>query len=288
MKNTVMKTLIFNKQVRFYYIDNTSLISQIIDRKKPISGVLRQALGTTVSIVSLLSATLKESHRISLQLSMSNREHKLYADTDAQGHVRGYLNKALQELNQEALASTPLETLIGPKAAIRLIHGTPMHSYTGITDMPYQNIVDDLSHYFLQSEQTATHISVSLEFDENQDVKHSQALYAQLLPGAQPALLEEVNRRIQQKPTFFQELRDLHKESFAQKLEETFEDLTVIGSQPVQFYCGCSKEMFYGMFHSLHASELKQAVRQQEGLEAVCHICGQEYHFTSGEIQSLI
>lgn len=288
MKNIVVKTLMFNKQARLYYVDNTSLLSQIMDMNKDTAPVLRQALGTTVSIISLLSATLKEQQRISLQLTMSNRKYKLYADTDANGHVRGYLNEPLKRADPKLLQSMPLESLIGPSGSLRIIQGTPMHSYTGITDMPCRNIVGDLSHYFRQSEQTTTYISTSLELAAVQGVRHSQALFVQLLPGAAPALLDEVRRRIQPEAQFFQELRELNEHSVEHRLREKFADLSVIGQHPVDFHCGCSKEMFYGMLHSLPPAELKQAAEQQKGQEAVCHVCGQAYYFEPSEIKSLL
>ncbi|MGA5691614.1 Hsp33 family molecular chaperone HslO [Cytobacillus pseudoceanisediminis] len=45
-----------------------------------------------------------------------------------------------------------------------------------------------------------------------------------------------------------------------EKLRELFKDVKVIGYSPVQFFCGCSKEMFCGMLQSLSGDELKQAL----------------------------
>ncbi len=59
-----------------------------------------------------------------------------------------------------------------------------MNRIITITDMPYGNIVDDLSHYYTQSEQTPTWISTYLVFNEQDQIVLSRAVLVQLLPGS--------------------------------------------------------------------------------------------------------
>lgn len=69
---------------------------------------------------------------------------------------------------------------------------------------------------------------------------------------------------------------------------ELFKDVQVIGYSPVQFYCGCSKEMFYGMLQSLSKDELIDAIEKKEVIEAACQICGRTYQFYSNEMEGLL
>ncbi|WP_396388442.1 Hsp33 family molecular chaperone HslO [Cytobacillus firmus] len=59
-----------------------------------------------------------------------------------------------------------------------------------------------------------------------------------------------------------------------------------MGYSPVQFFCGCSKEMFCGMLQSLSGAELKQA--NKEVIDTYCQICGRTYRFTYTDIQGLM
>lgn len=68
------------------------------------------------------------------------------------------------------------------------------------------------------------------------------------------------------------------------KLSELFKDVKVVGYRPVHFFCGCSKEMFYGMLHSLSKSELKQAIHNKEAIDTACQICGRTYRFDYKDI----
>ncbi|MBO0995047.1 Hsp33 family molecular chaperone HslO [Bacillus sp. SD088] len=280
MQNTIVKTLIYDKQVRLFIVDNTKLLNDILSLNKETNKILKLTLGKTISVVSLMSATLKGDQRISLQMTMSDPQYKVFADADAKGNVCGYLNEALLEATDEI----SLERLIGHKGTIRVIKGAGFNQFTGITDMPYRNIVDDISHYFIQSEQIQTYIGENIEFAHDNRILCSHALYAELLPGAPTELIHQVEHTVNMNWDFLK----YNKDNIKEKLSRLFKDVKVIGYSPVQFFCGCSKEMFYGMLHSLSANELEQVIHNKESIDTACQICGRTYYFHYNEIQGLL
>ncbi|MFS0615701.1 Hsp33 family molecular chaperone HslO [Lederbergia ruris] len=288
MENTIVKTLIYDKQVRLFFVDNTKLINEILRINKGTNKVLKHALGKTISVVSLISGTLKGDQRISLQMAMSNPKYKVFADADAKGNVRGCLNGELLKISNDPNNKISLDRLIGNKGTIRVIKGSAMNQFTGITDMPYRNIVDDISHYFIQSEQTQTYIGANLGFGNDNCVLFSNAIFAQLLPGAKPDLIDRVKHTVNTNQEFFTNLNKVSKNNIDKKLSKLFKDVQVMGYSPVQFFCGCSKEMFFGMLHSLSQNELKQAINNKETIETACQICGRTYRFNHNEIQGLL
>ncbi|WP_165769176.1 Hsp33 family molecular chaperone HslO [Virgibacillus profundi] len=281
MENTIVRTLIFNKQVRLFFVDNTKLINEILNLNKETNKVLKLTLGKTLSVVSLISGTLKGDQRISLQLTMSDPKYKVFADADAKGNVRGYLNGELLK----APFDGSLGKLIGHKGTIRMIKGSHMNQFTGITDMPYGNIADDIAHYFIQSEQTQTYIGANIRFGNDNQLLFSNAVFAQLLPGAPPGLIDEVRQVFNKNQKL---LNNSSVDNMEEKLSKLFTDVHVIGYSPVQFFCGCSKEMFYGMLHSLSKNDLKQAINNKEPIETGCQICGRTYSFEQSEVQELL
>lgn len=62
------------------------------------------------------------------------------------------------------------------KGTIRVVKGSAMNQFIRITDMPYQNIIDDISHYFIQSEQTQTYIAANIGFTNDNNVQFSSIL----------------------------------------------------------------------------------------------------------------
>ncbi|MBS4201726.1 Hsp33 family molecular chaperone HslO [Bacillus sp. FJAT-49732] len=288
MENTIVKTLIYDKQVRLFFVDNTKLINEILRLNKETNNILKLTLGKTISVVSLMSGTIKGDQRISLQMTMSDPKYKVFVDADAKGNVRGYLNGELLKAPYDYINKISLDRLIGNKGTIRVIKGSAMNQFTGITDMPYRNIVDDISHYFIQSEQTQTYIGANIGFGNDNCILFSNAICAQLLPGAKPDLIDEVENTVNTNRGFFSSLNKYSKNNIEEKLSELFKDVKVIGYSPVQFFCGCSKEMFYGILHSLSENELKQAIKNKETIDTACQICGRTYRFNYNEIQGLL
>src|SRR5690625_412288 len=288
MQNFIVKTLIYDNQVRLFFVDNSKLIDTIYNLNQETNKTLKCLLGKTVSAVSLMSGTLKERQRVSLHITMSDPKYKVFADADAKGNVRGYLNTGLKNASSDFIRNVSLGQLIGDKGSIRVIKGSAMTQFTGITDMPYRNIVDDISHYFTQSEQTQTFIGSNLGLDDEGGLLFSNAVFVQLLPGASPHLIDEIKQIFHINRNVFNNLGKYNVNSIEEILSDLFKDVKIMGYSPVQFFCGCSKEMFYGMLHALNKSEIKQAINNNELIETGCQICGRTYSFNQSELQALL
>lgn len=286
MKNSITKTLTHGEQVRFYFVDNTQLLQEIFELNNKIPLSLKLLLGKTVSVMSILSGTLKGNQRMSLQITLSNPKYKIFAEAEANGNVRGYLNERL--LTAPGLEEQSMEDLIGSTAMISVIKGSDMSQFTSITDMPNQNIVDDIANYFVQSDQTPTYLHSTIQFDDQASLLSSHALFAQLLPGAPPQLLSEVKNAIKTNPEIFSKLKAEEASDNEEELRRMFGSAKVIGYSSSQFFCGCTKEMFYGMLYSLSEEEIKRSIEEDEDIEAFCHICGKTYTFQQKEIEHLL
>lgn len=285
MQNTIAKALIYEEQIRLYFIDNTQLLRDIFAFNQELPESLKLLLGQTVSAMSILSGTLKGNQRMSLQITLSNPRHKIFAEAEANGNVRGYLNEGL--LKSLEIETKPMQDLIGPTGMIRIIKGSEMNQFTSITDMPNQNIIDDIANYFVQSDQTPTYLYSEIQLDNGASLLSSQAVYAQLLPGAPLHLLSEVESIVKAHPDIIRKLNVEETSDSEKALTQLFGDAKIIGYSSSQFFCGCSKEMFYGMLYSLSEEEINRSIEQNEDIEIFCHICGKTYTFKQKEIQQL-
>lgn len=279
MQNAIVKALINEEQIRLYFMDNTQLLRDIFALNQELPESLKLMLGKTVSAMSILSGTLKGNQRMSLQITLSNPLHKIFAEAEANGNVRGYLNEDL--LRSSNTEEKSMQDLIGPSGMIRVIKGSEMNQFTSITDMPNQHIMEDIANYFVQSDQTPTYLYSDIQLDNEASLLSSYALYAQLLPGAPPQLLSKVKMIVKANPDIFS------KRNAEEALTQLFRDAKIIGHSSSQFFCGCSKEMFYGMLYSLSEEEIKRSIERKEDIEAFCHICGKTYTFDQKEMQQL-
>lgn len=286
MNNYILKTLAYNKQVRIFFLDGTDMIKEICNHKN-IGKTLKDALGKTVSIATLISATLKGNQRVSIKVSASNRKHKIFADADSMGNIRGYISDELLNAPIDNIEGLSIKEVIGHKGCIQVLKDLGMHSiFTGITDMPYGNIVDDFSYYFKQSEQTDSFFSINIVYNNNNEIVLCRGIMAQLLPGAPTGLIDTIRETIFENHSILSNLGD--NESLKHIPYLLFNDIEIVEKYPVQFLCGCSKEVFYPMLYSLSKDELEDAFQNKKSMEIVCNVCGKKYSFSSQDIKNLI
>jgi len=286
MGNYIMKTLAYNKQVRILFVENTDIIKEICDHKN-MNKLLKTTLAKTVSIASLISGTLKGNQRISLKVNASNRKYKIFADVDSMGNIRGYINDELLNASLDYTSNFSIEQLIGNKGCIQVMKDLGMNGvFTGITEMPYGNIVDDFSHYFKQSEQIPTLFSLNIVFNEKDEIVSSRGILVQLLPGAAIGLIDDIKKIISDNK--FSLLTFKNNMTLKEISHLLFEDIQVLGFDQIQFFCGCSKDIFYPMLYSLNKEELFYAHENNKPIEIVCNVCGKSYSFDKDEIKSLI
>ena len=286
MDNYIIKALAYNKQVRILFVDNTKLVREICEQKG-MSKLLKTALSKTVSIASLISGTLKGNQRVSLRVNATNKNYKIFADIDSIGNIRGYICDELLKAPLDVIDNLSMEQLIGDKGYIQVMKDLGMNSiFTGITEMPYGNIVDDFSHYFKQSEQTISLFSLNIVFNENDEIVQSRGVLAELLPGANISLMDYIKRIISENQLLLN-TKETNK-AFKDIAYSLFEGLEIMVVNPIQFFCGCSKEMFYPMLYSLDKEELACAYENNKPIEIVCNVCGEKYRFNAAEINNLL
>jgi molecular chaperone Hsp33 len=286
MDNYLIKTLAYNKQARILFVENTDLIKDVCNHD-PMNKLLKTALGKTVSIATMLTGILKGTQRLSLKVKASNPNYKIFADVDSMGNVRGYISDELLNMPSVYLNHLSIEQLIGARGCIQVTTDIGMNNvFTGITDMPYGNIVDDMSHYFKQSEQTPSWFSVHIVFNEKNEIVLSRGVMAQLLPGAPVHLIHRIRNVISEHQSYM--IDPENSKTFKELPYSIFKDINIVGIEPVRLFCGCSKAILYPMLYALDKEELANAYKNNSELEIVCNVCGRKYNFDSSEIASLI
>jgi len=76
--------------------------------------------------------------------------------------------------------------------------------------------------------------------------------------------------------------------AFKEIIYSLFDDIQILESDPIQFFCGCSKEGFYPLLYSLNKEELLEAYENKKPIEIVCNVCGEKYSFYNNEIKNFI
>ena len=109
----------------------------------------------------------------------------------------------------------------------------------------------------------------------------------QLLPGADEATIEKLEKSIEGMRSVTQMLADgISPEDMIKLALKDFE-VEVLYTQDVAYKCNCSKQRVEKALISIGREELKNLADEQDTTEVKCHFCDKTYNFSKDDLLSL-
>jgi molecular chaperone Hsp33 len=275
-------------QLRGAFFHGTRFVSRM--RAQHRLGLLEtMVLGQASLCGALLIPTMKGRDRAVFRYDTQGPAAGFSVEANSEGYVRGFLLQDPIPL-QKPLESWDLAPFFGPGlvSVIRFPEGV-REPVTGSVEIKHRNIARDLTEYFLVSEQTETAFNTGIQFDHEGRLAGAGGLYLQVMPGADPELVEAASRAFAAAPSlgqWFAEGGD--REDIIFGLFRGMEPAVVL-ERDIIFDCPCSRENFAQHLKNLGRDELQDMVSDgKDPVEIVCHNCSSVYQFTLGEISSFI
>ena len=246
-----------------------------------------ELLGEAAAAAALFTAHAKIDGRLSVQLRGQGALRTLFTECTAAGTLRG-----IAQLDEAALdgsmppPSRDLRTLgRGALLAITIANpalgGREPMRYQGLVEIDTASLDEAFEGYFRQSEQLPTRMLLAC------DGQRAAGFMLQALPGDPGdhdgwtrvgALFDTLGAA---------ELLALAPAEVVHRLfhEEAPE---LLGEQPLQFACSCSRERVGAMLVSLGNDEARAAVAAGGGQAHVrCEFCGEDYRFDDSQLTTL-
>ena len=273
--------------VRGVVVNGTRMVNEM--RANHELGILETlVLGRAYLGAVLMTAGLKGEDRISLQIDCSGPIKGLTVDANAFGEVRGYL-KSVPIPVEEPLDSFDLSPFFGAGfLSVTRYLEKAKQPFTGRVVLRYGNIAKDLAHYCLTSEQVPTAFNLGIQFDRSGRVVGAGGLFIQTLPGADEAVVSELEKRVAGFPSLGR-VFEAGRRPFQLILEE-FRSYTprVLANRRVEFMCHCSKEKAHNLLLMLPFDDLADLLDNGPfPLELRCHNCNTLYAFTRDDIRQI-
>lgn len=267
-------------------ISGTHLVSQA--RANHQLGILETlALGQALLGVGLLSTTIKQGTRLALQINCTGALKGLSVETTWNGNIRGYLFNDSIRIDKP-LESFDLQPFIGSGTLSVIRKDVQGEPYTGHIELVHGRIAEDLTEYFLRSEQTKTAMALSVRFDKDGRISGAGGLFFQAMPDAKDLDMEDTEDRMRELPslgTWFASGKS--RQDLLDQWFRAFE-IDTVHESPVQFYCDCSRERFMQFLGAMGKTDLDHLLATGPWpMEVHCHNCGSRYYFTREEIEEL-
>jgi molecular chaperone Hsp33 len=246
------------------------------------------ALGRTLMGGLILGMNQKGDDKITLKIQGNGSGGDIIVDSDAHGHVKGYIQNAHVDMKKSDTGEVMVVPAVGNQGMLTVIKDMGLREpYAGQVPLVTGEIAEDLTYYFTESEQTPSSIGLSVHLNEDDSVRSAGGFFVQVMPGATEAGLDKVITNIQN----MQAISELLEESAGPEilLSSIFgeDEYKVLEEDAISFQCDCSKERFGAAIISLGAEQIQEMIDDKHGAEAVCRFCETKYQYSEEDLLAL-
>ncbi len=275
-----------NKMVRVFVADSTDIAEQarVFHNTSP---VVTAALGRLLTAGAIMGRNLKnEKDLLTLQIRADGPIKTLVVTADNKGNVKGYPGVSQVDLPLKRPGKLDVGSAVG-QGILTVIRDTgAKEPYIGKTELVSGEIAEDITYYYAASEQTPTVCALGVLVDTDYTVKHAGGYLIQLLPGADDAVIDQLEKNMKGLPSISSWLADATVEEIAKTL------LGPLGVHPmqtdsIQYYCGCSKDKCIDVLSTLSPADLADIIEKDQGTEMNCHFCNRSYTFSTEELKKI-
>ena len=276
------------------FVKVTAIAStELVRRGAQIQGTTPNAtaaFGRALTAASMMGNMQKVANgSMTLQIRGGGPIGTITVVSDAIGNVRGCVTEPKVPLVEKFPGKLDVGATVGTDGTLTVIRDLQMKEpYVGSTRLISGEIGDDVTAYFVQSEQTPTACALGVLVDRDQKVKVAGGYLIQLLPGAPDEIIDKLEAGIQRAGAVTPMLEaGLTPEDI---LGQVCGDLGVVFMEttPVEYRCYCSRDRVTAALISLGKKELEEIAAEGKDFPVECQFCDTVYSFTPEDIREIL
>lgn len=242
------------------------------------SPVMTAALGRLLCAGAMMGSMMKgDADVLTLQVQGDGPAGGLTVTADSKGRVKGYAVHPQVILPANSQGKLDVGGAIGA-GSLRVIRDLGLKEpYVGQTPLQTGEIAEDLTWYFASSEQVPSTVGLGVLMEKNNTVKQAGGFIVQLMPFAQDAVIEQLEKNLSRIHSVTKLLEDGNSPEQILALLLEGMDMEILSDMPVEFYCNCSRERVAKALYSIGKKELDEMIRDGEPVK--CHFCNRAYSF---------
>ena len=288
MQDHIIKATAGNAQIRAFAITSKEIV-ETARKAHNTSPVMTAALGRLLSAAAMMGSMMKgDKDILTLQIKGDGPAGGLTVTADSHGNVKGYANNPDVILPANELGKLDVGGAIG-KGFLGVIKDLGLKEpYVGQTVLQTGEIAEDLTYYFVVSEQTPSSVGLGVLMEKNNTVKQAGGFIVQLMPFAE----EEVIDKLEENLMKIKPVTTMLDEGMTptQILETVLDglDLQVTEECDCRFFCNCDKQRVEKALISIGKEELQSMIDEGKTIEVNCHFCNRNYEFTVEELKGMV
>lgn len=289
MADTIIRALAKNAPVKASAISAREMVERARQIHKTLP-VATAALGRGLMAASMMGNQLKaEEGSVTLRIKGDGPLGSMTVVSDSQGNARGYVVNPLVDLPLKGPAKLDVGSAVGREGSLTVIKDLRMKEpYVGTVPLVSGEIAEDITSYFVESEQIPTACALGVLVDVDQSVLCAGGYLIQLLPGADDGVITAVENGIQRVGAVTEAMRGgMDARTLLEQVLSDFE-LEVLSEEPVEYRCYCSRDRVSRALISMGRQELEDLIREQGRAELTCQFCDKVYQYSKEDLETLL
>nr|WP_294842186.1 Hsp33 family molecular chaperone HslO [uncultured Methylotenera sp.] len=287
LPDTLQRFVFENTPIRGNLVNLTSTL-QLALNKQHLPAGLKRALGELMAASALLTATLKMSGSLVLQIQSKGALKLLVVECNSEFGIRATAKWKGEVSDEQSL----FDLMSQGQFMITLDPKDGRQAYQGIVALEGDSISTILENYMLRSEQIDT--KIWLHCDGNA----AAGMLLQKLPDTMNQVTKTEDLSAQDLDAWNRighladtitddELLNLPTETILTRLFHE-EDVRLFEASNTKFYCSCSRESVSGMLRMLGNDEITSIIEEQGKIEVNCDFCNAHYSFDKVDATQLM
>ena len=289
MKDYLVRGMTMDGFVKVVAIRSTELVR----RGAQIQGTTPNAtaaFGRCLTAASMMGNMQKvDDGSMTLQVRGGGPIGTITVVSDPVGNVRGCVTEPRVPLVEKYPGKLDVGATVGTNGTLTVIRDLQMKEpYIGSTELISGEIGDDVTAYFVQSEQTPTACALGVLVDRDMSVKVAGGYLVQLLPGAPDEVIDALEAGIKQAGAVTPMLEaGMTPEDILGQVCGTL-GVVFMETTEVEYKCYCSRERVESALISLGRKELTDIMEEGKTFPVECQFCDTVYKFTPQDIAELL
>ncbi|GAE88641.1 chaperonin [Acetivibrio straminisolvens JCM 21531] len=242
-----------------------------------------------MTAAAMMSTSLKEEKAaITLQIKGDGPIGGIVAVSDSSANIKGYVHNPLVYLPLNSKGKYDVAGAVG-SGYLNVIKDLGLKEpYVGYVDLISGEIAEDITYYYVYSEQIPTVTALGVLTNATQIVVSSGGFILQLMPGADEETISFIENKISTIPPVSELLAKGRSPEEIIDMILAEKDVKIIDKSPCRYFCNCSRERMERNIMTLGKEEIMSMINEDHGAEAHCHFCNRKYWFSEEDLLKLV
>jgi len=284
----IVRAITADGSARLFLEISTDIVQRahnIHSTSKTVTAVLGRAL-TAASLMGCMLKDKKDS--LTLQFNGDGPVGSVLCVSDYCGNVRGCVGDPKVELPPNAQGKLD-GCGAGGKGTFYVAKdmgaGEP---YGGLCNIVSGEIAEDITQYFVTSEQTPTVCALGVRCDTEANCTSAGGYILQLLPGATEDTISRLEENIGLIPSISKAVAMEKSDEFIISTLFRGLEFEIFDEFDTEYRCSCSREGYEKALISLGKDELSEMISDGEPIEMTCRFCDNKQLFSVDELKALL